>query len=371
MNSPSGRKKKLVVKVGTAILSRPAGGLNTERIGQLAEELSGLQKKGYTPLLVTSGAIGAGMDAFGWKVRPTALRDKQAAAAVGQVALMEAYKAAFAAHGVPVAQILLTRADLDNRERYLNIRQTLTALLDRGVLPILNENDTVATDEIKFGDNDSLSALVAAKIDAGSLFILTDVEGLLTSPRGDGRLLPEIFQITPDIEALVQAGPGSAKSVGGMASKLSAARLAMASGVEVWIASGRVPGLLRDLLEGRGRGTRFAPQEEALNARKRWIAFGRRPKGVLHLDDGAAQALIQGKRSLLPAGVRKVEGAFHAGDTVRCLDSAGREIARGLTAFSAEDLQKIKGLRSAALESTLGRPTSAEAIHRDNLVLLS
>ncbi len=363
--------KRIVVKVGTAVISRAEGGLNTPRLRQLAEELAGLQKKGFAPLLVTSGAIGAGMDAFGWKTRPTVLRDKQAAAAVGQVALMEAYKAAFAAQGVTVAQVLLTRTDMEERDRYLNIRNTLHALLERGVLPVINENDTVSTDEIKFGDNDTLSALVATKMESTHLFLLTDVEGLLTGTGADGRLLPEVFQITPDIEALVQAGAGSAKSAGGMASKLSAARLAMASGVEVWIASGRRPGVVRDILEGKGRGTRFVPTEETLSARKRWIAFGRRTKGALHLDDGAVRAITEGKKSLLPSGLAKVDGLFHAGDTVKVLDARGREIARGLTAHGSLDLQKIKGRRSSEVEALLGHPAPAEVIHRDNLVVLS
>jgi glutamate 5-kinase len=310
------------------------------------------------------------MDAFGWTVRPTALKDKQAAAAVGQVALMEAYKAAFGALGVPVAQILLTRSDIDDREGYLNIRNTLTTLLERNVLPIINENDTVATQEIRFGDNDTLSALVAAKMDAAQLVILTDVEGLLTSTGTDGRLLPEVFQVTPDIEALVQAGTGSAKSVGGMASKLSAARLAMASGVEVWIASGRTPGIVRDILEGKGVGTRFAASPEALSARKRWIAFGRKVRGTLHLDPGAVRAITEGKRSLLPSGLLRVEGAFAPGDTVKILSPEAREIARGLTAFGSTDLRKIKGHRSQEIEGLLGRPAPAEVIHRNNLVVL-
>lgn len=362
--------KPIVVKVGTAILSRPEGGLNTARIRALAEELAGLRKKNWRPLLVTSGAIGAGMDAFGWKTRPTVLKDKQAAAAVGQPALMEAYKAAFAPLGVTVGQILLTRADLDDRERYLNIRNTLGALLERGVVPIINENDTVATQEIKFGDNDTLSALVAARMDAARLFILTDVDGLLTSTGADGQLLPEVFQITPDIEALVQAGTGSAKSVGGMASKLSAARLAMASGVEVWIASGRRPGVVADILEGKGVGTRFAANPEALSARKRWIAFGRKIRGTLHLDEGAARAVTEGKRSLLPSGVLRVEGAFDAGDTVRLLAPDAREIGRGLAAFGAAEVRKIKGHRSQEIEGLLNRAAPAELIHRNNLVVL-
>ena len=362
--------KRIVIKVGTAILSRPEGGLNFARIKELAQELSGLAEKGYAPLLVTSGAIGAGMDAFGWKIRPTALKDKQAAAAVGQVALMEAYKGAFAPMGVTIAQILLTRSDLDDRDRYLNIRNTLTALLERGVVPVINENDTVATQEIKFGDNDTLSALVAAKMDAAQLFILTDVDGLLTSTGADGRLLPEVFQVTPDIEALVQAGTGSAKSVGGMSSKLSAARLAMASGVEVWIASGRKPGIVKDILDGKGIGTRFVPSAEALSARKRWIAFGRKVRGSLHVDEGAVRALTENKRSLLPSGIKKVEGAFNAGDTVKVITPDGVELARGLTAFDAPDLKKIQGRRSTDIEALLGRAAPAEVIHRNNLVLL-
>ncbi|MBK6879230.1 MAG: glutamate 5-kinase [Elusimicrobia bacterium] len=362
--------KPIVVKVGTAVISRPEGGLNASRIRALADELGGLAKKGLRPILVTSGAIGAGMDAFGWKTRPTVLKDKQAAAAVGQPVLMEAYKAAFAPLGVAVAQVLLTRADLDDRERYLNIRNTLGALLERGVVPIINENDTVATQEIKFGDNDTLSALVAARMDAARLFILTDVDGLLTSTGADGQLLPEIFQITPDIEALVQAGTGSAKSVGGMASKLSAARLAMASGVEVWIASGRRPGMVRDILEGKGVGTRFVASPEALSARKRWIAFGRKLRGAFHLDEGAARAVTEGKRSLLPSGVVRVEGAFDPGDTVRLVAPDGREIARGLTAFGAADVRKIKGHRSQEIENLLNRAAPAELIHRNNLVVL-
>jgi glutamate 5-kinase len=362
--------KRIVIKVGTAILSRPEGGLNLPRIKDLARELSSLTEKGYAPILVTSGAIGAGMDAFGWKVRPTLLKDKQAAAAVGQVALMEAYKGAFVSLGKTIAQILLTRSDLDDRERYLNIRNTLNALLDRGVVPIINENDTVATQEIKFGDNDTLSSLVAAKVDATHLFILTDVDGLLTSTGEDGRLLPEVFQVTPDIEALVQAGTGSAKSVGGMASKLSAARLAMASGVEVWIASGRKSGVVKAILDGKGVGTRFVPSAEALSARKRWIAFGRKVRGTVHVDEGAVRALTENKRSLLPSGIQRVEGTFNAGDTIKVVTPEGRELARGLTVFNSPDLKKIQGRRSTEIESILTHPAPAEVIHRNNLVLL-
>jgi glutamate 5-kinase len=361
---------KIVVKIGTASISRPEGGLDEARLRGLAKELGALSKGGKQVVLVTSGAIGAGMDVFGWEKRPTALKDKQAAAAVGQVALMEAYKRAFGAEGVTVGQVLLTRADLEDRERYINARNTLDALLSRGVLPILNENDTVATEEIQFGDNDSLSALIAAKTSADKLFLLTDVDGLLTEPGAAGKLLPEVFQITPDIEALVQAGAGSKKSVGGMATKISAARMAIASGVEVWIASGKRAGVVTEILEGRGVGTRFQPQADGLAPRQRWIA-GLRPKGVLHLDAGAVNALVAGKKSLLPSGITRVEGSFAPGDAVRVVDPSGREVARGLSAYASADVQKIKGRKTSELPGLLNREhPPQEVLHRNNLAVL-
>jgi glutamate 5-kinase len=360
---------KIVVKIGTASISRAEGGLDRARLGTLAREMAALVKSGRKVALVSSGAIGAGMDVFGWAERPKALADKQAAAAVGQVALMEAYKTAFGAEGVTVAQILLSRADLEDRERYLNARHTLDALLARDVLPILNENDTVATEEIQFGDNDSLAALVAAKTSADKLFLLTDVDGLLTRPDAEGQLLPEVFQVTADVEALVKGGAGSKKSVGGMATKVAAARLAMAAGVETWIASGKRPGVVTEILEGRGTGTRFQAQADTLSARRRWIA-ALKPKGVLHVDAGAVTALVQAKKSLLPSGVKKVEGSFAAGDAVRVVGPDGREVARGLAGHGAADLQKIKGKKTGEIGAVLGRSGGAEAVHRNNLAVL-
>ncbi len=362
---------RLVVKVGTAVLSRPEGGLNRTRIGELADELSGLIKRGHQAVLVSSGAIGAGMDRFGWTTRPTVLRDKQAAAAVGQVILMEAYEQAFGAHNITVAQMLLTRTDLDDRNRYLNARNTLMALLERRVIPIINENDTVATDEIKFGDNDQLAALVAAKVQAKKLFLLTDVDGLIQDFGGDtAKLLPEVFQITPEIEAMVRGGAGSKKSVGGMSSKLQAARAAMASGVEVWITSGRRPGIIQDILGGKGVGTRFQPMKQDLDSRQRWIAFGREIKGSLTLDDGAVAALTLNHRSLLPSGIVRVEGNFGIGDTVRVHSPSGSEIARGSVSYTSAEIKKIKGKQTVDLEKILGRPSPSEVIHRNNLVML-
>lgn len=366
--------KPIVIKVGTASISRPEGdpgsGLDETRLAALAKELSALRRAGRRILLVSSGAIGAGMDAFGWTQRPTRLADMQAAAAVGQVALMEAYKRSFGAEGVVVAQVLLSRADLEDRERYLNTRNTLNALMDKGVLPILNENDTVATEEIRFGDNDTLSALVAAKTDAGTLFLLTDVEGLLTKPGAGGVILPDVFQITPDVEALVSGGAGSKKSVGGMRTKINAARLAMASGVEVWIASGKRAGVVTEILEGRGVGTRFQAQGDALNARRRWIV-GLRAKGSLWVDAGAVRALVEGKKSLLPSGILRVQGEFDAGAPVRVVNPDGREIARGLVGYASEDIRKIKGKKTSALADLLGRPRPPqEVLHRNNLAVL-
>jgi glutamate 5-kinase len=369
MSSAIGRSQKLVVKVGTAVLSRALGGLDKTRISELAAELSRLHAKGYQVVVVSSGAIGAGMDSFGWKTRPTALRDKQAAAAVGQVVLMEAYRAAFGAHGLTVAQMLLTRADLDDRTRYLNARNTLNGLLERRVVPIINENDTVATEEIQFGDNDALAAQVAVKLAAKKLFLLTDVDGLLKEFGPDAKPLTEVFQITPDIEALVRGGAGSRKSVGGMKSKIQAAAVAMASGVEVWIASGRRSGILEQIVDGQGLGTRFKPWRETLDARRRWIAFGRRVNGTLVVDDGAVAALVQNKRSLLPSGVLRVDGGFQVGDTVKVMSAAGAEVARGSVAYSAADLRKIQGKKTSDIETILGRPAPHEVIHRNNLVI--
>jgi glutamate 5-kinase len=309
------------------------------------------------------------MDAFGWNKRPEVLRDKQAAAAVGQVALMGAYKKAFAESGVTVAQMLITRTDLEELDRYLNARNTLTVLLSHQVIPIINENDTVATEEIRFGENDILAALIASKMGADKLFLLTDVEGLKTSPDADGKLLPEVFQITPEIESLVKKGAGSKKSVGGMESKIQAARLAMAGGVEVWIASGARAGILTEILEGRGVGTRFRAKSGGLSARKRWLA-GRNAKGTLSLDEGAVRAIVQGKKSLLPSGIVNVEGQFKVGDAVCLAGPDGREVARGLSAYSSEELALIRGKKTAELSALLHRTAPAEAVHRDNLVVI-
>ncbi|HOW27824.1 MAG TPA: glutamate 5-kinase [Elusimicrobiota bacterium] len=374
MKSSHNHQDRIVVKVGTSTLSRPEGGLDRARVQSLADELAGLRREGYQILLVTSGAIGAGMGHFGWTVRPKTLREKQAAAAVGQVVLMESYRDSFQKQGLSVAQVLLTRQDLEDRKRYLNIRASLFTLLKLGVVPVINENDTVSTDEIQIGDNDTLAALVACKMDARSLVILTDVEGLLDkgsgASAGSEPVIHDVVSITSDIERLAGKRSGSRVGVGGMATKLRAAQMVAASGIEMWIVSGRKNGLIREALSGRRIGTHFHAQKESLSPRRRWIAFGRRIQGSVTIDDGAASALLKKGRSLLSAGVTGVQGDFHRGDTVRVLTADSKEIARGLVSYEAVQVRQIVGRKSADVRRIFGTDAAEEVIHRDNLVLI-
>jgi glutamate 5-kinase len=366
----------LVVKVGTSSLTDPeSGGLRLSVLGGLAEVLTGLRRAGRPVVLVTSGAVGVGCTRLGLKERPTAVAMKQAAAAVGQGLLMSMYDRLFGALGQPVAQVLLTREDLVSRVRYLNARQTLLELLRLEVIPIVNENDTVATEELRFGDNDGLSALVASLIDAEWLVLLTDVAGLYSAnPHTDPEavLLTEVREITDD---LVQAAGGSGRwGTGGMASKLEAARVATAAGTATAITCGSEPRNILRVLKGETVGTRFVPQERT-PLRKRWIAYGMVPRGALHLDGGAVRALREGGKSLLPAGITAVEGQFEMGTLVRLCDPEGNEFARGLVNYSSGELQKIRGHRSADIASVLslddGVPTAPTVVHRDNLQLLT
>lgn len=367
-----GRVRRLVVKVGTGLITRPGLGPDPERIAALAAELASV-REGRELVLVTSGAIATGMARLTLPERPRTIPDKQAAAAVGQSALMWHYEQAFKRHGVPVGQVLLTAHDISDRARYLNARNTLLALLRFGVLPVVNENDTVAVEEIKVGDNDNLSALVASLIDADLLILLTDVDGLYTSdPARDPAAvkLDTVDTITPEIERLVWRGTG-AGSVGGMVTKLQAAQKAAAAGVPMVIASGRTQGVLARILRGEAAGTYFAPKADRLGARKRWIAFAVPPHGRLAVDAGARAALTQGGKSLLPSGIAKVEGDFAAGEVVGLVsDGDDREFARGLVNFDADELRKIQGAKTREIEQRLGYRSFDEVIHRDNLVLL-
>jgi glutamate 5-kinase len=367
-----GRVRRLVVKVGTGLITRPGLGPDPERIAALAAELASV-REGRELVLVTSGAIATGMARLTLPERPRTIPEKQAAAAVGQSALMWHYEQAFKRHGVPVGQVLLTAHDISDRARYLNARNTLLALLRFGVLPVVNENDTVAVEEIKVGDNDNLSALVASLIDADLLVLLTDVDGLYTSdPARDPAAvkLDTVDTITAEIERLVWRGTG-AGSVGGMATKLQAAQKAAAAGVPMVIASGRTQGVLARILKGEAAGTYFAPKADRLGARKRWIAFAVPPHGRLAVDAGARAALTQHGKSLLPSGVAKVEGDFAAGEVVGLVsDGDDREFARGLVNFDADELRKIQGAKTREIGQRLGYKSFDEVIHRDNLVLL-
>jgi glutamate 5-kinase len=369
------RARRLVVKVGTGLVTSPGVGADPARIAALAGAIAGA-RAGREIVLVTSGAIAIGMARLGLAERPRSIPEKQAAAAVGQSALMWQWEAAFERHGLAVGQVLLTAHDIRDRARYLNARNTLLALLGFSVLPIVNENDTVAVDEIKVGDNDNLSALVASLIEADLVVLLTDVDGLYTAdPARDpaARKLDTVPAITDDITGLVWRRPDN-QSVGGMTTKLEAAQKAAASGVPLVIASGRQDDALARILAGEPVGTLFLPKADRLTARKRWIAFAVPPQGRLTVDAGALRALTGQGRSLLASGVVEVDGDFAAGDVVAVIAAAGgggaREFARGLVNYDAGEVRKLRGAQSRDIERRLGYRGVDEVIHRDNLVIL-
>ncbi|MBA4371601.1 MAG: glutamate 5-kinase [Thermodesulfovibrio sp.] len=364
--------KRLVVKIGSNILADDREGLNMKRISAIASEIVEIKGMGYEVVVVSSGAVAAGMKKLGLTEKPKEIKLKQAAAAVGQSSLMWAYEKSFGEHNTKVAQILLTRDDLSHRRRYINSKNTLMTLLSYGIVPIVNENDTVVTDEIKFGDNDNLAALVAILTEAERLIILSDVDGLYKEdPRihAEAELVQLVEEITQSIERQA-GGSGSAVGTGGMSSKVQAAKKATSHGIAVNIINGRKKGLLVSLLRGKEQGTFFRPGEARLSDRKGWIAHGSRAAGTLVLDDGAVKAILQMGRSLLPSGVAAVTGDFEAGDPVYCADARGKRIAKGLTNYAAVDVRKILGRQTAEIETVLGFKYSDEIIHRDNLVLL-
>jgi len=362
----------IVVKVGTRVLTRSDGRLNHERITQLAEELSQVVATGRKVALVSSGAVGAGMGRLGLAARPANLAQLQAVAAVGQSVLVEAYERALRSHGRHAAQILLTAEDLDHRTRYLNARNTILTLFEYDALPIINENDTVSVDELQttFGDNDRLAAIVTNLIQAPLLVLLSDVEGLYDGDPAapDSKIIPTVKRLDESIFKLAQDRSGGLGK-GGMASKLEAARQATAGGENVIIAGGRVPGTLARILAGQPVGTLVLAQGQLVTARKRWIGFTVQPRGYLVLDAGARRAVERQGRSLLAIGVLDVVGQFGKGDVVALRDAEGREFARGLTNYKAEDLQKIKGLRTGEIAQALGHCPYDEVIHRNNMVV--
>lgn len=369
---PLGSVRRLVVKVGSGLITAVGVGADAARIADLAADIAAI-RPGREVVLVSSGAIATGTARLALGERPRSIPEKQAAAAVGQSALMWEYEVAFKAHGVSVGQVLVTAQDIAERTRYLNARNTLLTLLRLGVIPIVNENDTVAVEEIKVGDNDNLSALVASLIDADLLVILTDVDGLYTgNPEIDtgARKLDTVEAVTEDIERLVWDRAGRV-SVGGMATKLEAAQKAAAAGIPMVIARGVEPGVLPRVLAGEPLGTYFAPKADRLTARKRWLAFAVPPQGRLTVDAGALRALTREGRSLLPSGVVDVEGDFAAGGMVAVVSQPdGKEFARGLVNFDAEELRRIRGAKTRDIEARLGYRSVDEVIHRDNLVIL-
>jgi len=354
------------------VLTTSDHGLDEDRIERLASDISSIMSQGREVIIVSSGAIAAGLAKLGLKkAKGMPLSLKQAAAAIGQSGLIRVYERMFAAHGRKVAQILLTRDDLSNRMRFLNARNTLQTLLDYGVIPIINENDTVSVDEIKFGDNDNLSAMVTHLVDADMLVILSDVDGLFTAdPRLDPSavLIPLVKRITAEVER----GAGDAQTpvgTGGMRSKLMIAKKLGAYGAPMVIVNGKKNVVLQALFEGRDMGTLFLPKSEKQESRKYWIAFTVKSKGRLVVDDGGRAALVQRGKSLLPGGVVKVEGSFKVGDCVTCVDLAGNTFARGLVKYSSGQLDRIKGLKTSQIESVLGHKDYDEVIHRDDLVI--
>ncbi len=366
----------LVVKIGTSSLTRPtSGGLALSTIASLVETLSYLRHQGYRVVLVSSGAVGVGCARLGLSDRPRTIALKQAVAAVGQGRLIRVYDDLFTALQQPIAQVLLTRGDLVQRTSYLNVERTFQELLNLGVIPIVNENDTVAVDELRFGDNDTLSALVASLVGADWLFLLTDVDRLYSAdPRLDPNAQPiSVVSHLDELKSLqVQVGDrGSNWGTGGMRTKVSAAQIATGAGVRTVITEGRTPQNIVKILAGESIGTHFEPQPRPASARKRWIAHGLVPVGKLYLDDGAVNAIRSGGKSLLAAGITAVEGSFDNQDAVVLCDRDGHEIARGLVNYSSTELQKVKGYQSEAIESLLGYPCPDTVVHRDNLALTS
>jgi len=362
----------LVVKVGSSLVTNDGRGLDTAAIARWAAQIAQLRALGKRCVLVSSGAIAEGMQRLGWTRRPHAIHEQQAAAAVGQMGLVQCYETSFREHGLATAQVLLTHADMADRQRYLNARSTLRTLLELGVIPVINENDTVVTDEIKFGDNDTLGALVANLVEADALIILTDQAGLYDAdPRkvATANLIQEREAGDPTLESIA-GGTGSALARGGMLTKVLAAKRAARSGAHTVIASGREPDVLLRIARGERVGTLLLARTLPIAARKQWLADHLKIGGRLKLDAGAVRALASGGKSLLPIGVIEVTGEFERGAVVACDDPRGREVARGLANYSAAESRQIMGRPSADIETILGYVDTPELIHRDNLVLL-
>ena len=366
-------KLTVVVKLGTSVLTSGSSALDRAQMVELARQCAQLQAEGHKVVLVSSGAIAAGREHLNYPNLPSVMASKQLLAAVGQSRLMHIWGTLFDLYGIKIGQILLTRADLEDRERFLNARDTLQALLNHDIIPIINENDAVATSEIKVGDNDNLSVLAAILCMADHLFLLTDQDGLFTAdPRihEDAHLIKEVTLIDEQLR-LLAGGPHTNLGTGGMATKLQAAEIAMRAGIVVTIARGNRSEIITKLVKGKREGTRFLPQEEALESRKRWILAGPLSHGELTIDEGAAYALLEKGSSLLAKGISRVgQQTFTRGDVVTIYNSLGEQIAKGISAYSKQDLEKIIGEHSTSIQSILGHDYGSEVVHRDDLVLL-
>jgi len=365
--------RRIVVKVGSSLVTAEGRGLDHAALSRWAEQIAALAGQGREVVLVSSGAIAEGIARLGWSKRPKAVNELQAAAAVGQMGLVQAYESIFRTHGLHAAQVLLTHEDLADRTRYLNARSTLRTLLELKVVPIINENDTVATDEIRLGDNDTLGALVTNLIEADCLIILTDQTGLYTAdPRRDvtATLVSQAHAGDPELERMA-GGAGSSVGTGGMLTKILAAKRAARSGAHTVICSGREDQVLLRLAAGEAIGSQLVARQAPLAARRQWLADHLQLRGGLVLDAGAVRALCDEGKSLLPVGVRAVTGEFERGEVVAVVDAEGREIARGLANYSASEARRIAGKPSSAIETTLGYMDEPELIHRDNLVVLA
>lgn len=365
------RIRRVVIKIGSTVVASRTAGVNQSRLRTLSDEFAWLRERGIEVIVVTSGAVAAGMGRLGLTEKPKTIELKQAAASVGQSALMRMYEKNLSRHGIGVGQMLLTSADLVDRRRFLNARNTLNKLIEYGIIPIINENDTVSVEELKFSDNDNLGAMVTNLSGADAMVILSDVDGLYTKDPAnkDAELINEVERITPEIEKMA-GGSCTIYGTGGMCSKLTAAKKTSAGGSSCFIINGKKAGNIQKLFEGGAVGTHFMPCDTCLSSKKQWIAFTMRGKGRIFVDEGAARALTQKGRSLLSSGIKAVDGKFKAGDAVEICREDGTPIARGLIHYSREEVEKIKGLKSADIETVLGYKYCDEVIHRDDLVVI-
>ncbi|WP_432404638.1 glutamate 5-kinase [Wukongibacter sp. M2B1] len=365
--------KRIVFKIGTSTLTHSTGLLDLNRIENIVRQLTNIHNQGIEIVLVSSGAIGAGMGKLGLEKRPKTIPEKQAAAAVGQGVLLHMYEKLFSEYGKTVGQILLTKEDILNRKRFLNARNTFFTLLNQGVIPIVNENDAVAVDEIKFGDNDTLSAMVTSLVEGDLLVLLSDIDGLYDSnpkENKDAKLISYVDAITDEIKKAA-GGAGTSFGTGGMITKIKSAEIAVSSGASMIIVNGSSQNIINDVVEGKDVGTLFKADQNPLQGRKCWLTYNTLIKGQITVDDGARVALVDHRKSLLPAGITSIEGLFEKGDIVSIMDSLGNEVARGVTNYSSSEINIMKGCKTSIIEEIIGYKSYDEVVHANNMVILN